>query len=507
MAILPVHQMIQTPDILGNFRQGIAFGQQQQERQEKRADQQQLRKLAGSVQQGDPAAYSQAAAIDPEAAGKQLGAGDAMARRAEGLIKMMEQADATNPQQAQALWQSYGVPFARQFSQGSEPTTDWAQAKPMLASLKARIEMAKSAQAGNVQSTQILANGNIGLVTRTGQVIDTGQAASPSTQVINEPGQTPYLVTTGRGAIGQTTAIGPSGQAGVPATAQPAGAPQVTQADMEADIVLANEMIAAGIPEAQVNAFLTQRGQRASAQQPAPMAAPSGAPVAQRNPTAAEVEAQKTAAREQAELGFLPQRGSLEAENAARRVAAEEQARIGFLPQRNAMEVDTARLKAETEANIDRAKTARVKAPQLQNVERGIDRINAALSKLEGGALADTGPLDQYAQQFTKEGQELTAAVGAIQNDMLALTRVPGVGSQSDLEAKIANLKYPALGNHPEVNRRNLLQLQAFVNDLNASISGGGGSMPRPQTQADFDALPSGATYVDPDDGQTYRKP
>lgn len=384
MAILPVHQMIQTPDILGNFRQGIAFGQQQQERQEKRADQQQLRKLAGSVQQGDPAAYSQAAAIDPEAAGKQLGAGDAMARRAEGLIKMMEQADATSPQQAQALWQSYGVPFARQFSQGSEPTTDWAQAKPMLASLKARIEMAKSAQAGNVQSTQILANGNIGLVTRTGQVIDTGQAASPSTQVINEPGQTPYLVTTGRGAIGQTTAIGPSGQAGVPATAQPAGAPQVTQADMEADIVLANEMIAAGIPEAQVNAFLTQRGQRASAQQPAPMAAASGAPVAQRNPTAAEVEAQKTAAREQAELGFLPQRGSLEAENAARRVAAEEQARIGLLPQRNIIEAEGA---GQTE---EAKRLAESRAEAIQNLPRVTQESTNAI-RLIDQALAHPG--------------------------------------------------------------------------------------------------------------------
>ncbi len=30
---------------------------------------------------------------------------------------------------------------------------------------------------------------------------------------------------------------------------------------------------------------------------------------------------------------------------------------------------------------------------------------------------------------------------------------------------------------------------------------------PTPQTQADFDALPSGALYVDPDDGKTYRKP
>lgn len=32
-------------------------------------------------------------------------------------------------------------------------------------------------------------------------------------------------------------------------------------------------------------------------------------------------------------------------------------------------------------------------------------------------------------------------------------------------------------------------------------------SLPTPQTEAEFNALPSGTQYIDPDDGQTYRKP
>jgi len=35
---------------------------------------------------------------------------------------------------------------------------------------------------------------------------------------------------------------------------------------------------------------------------------------------------------------------------------------------------------------------------------------------------------------------------------------------------------------------------------------GGGGNLPRPQTQADFDALEPGQEYIDPDDGMTYKK-
>jgi hypothetical protein len=38
-------------------------------------------------------------------------------------------------------------------------------------------------------------------------------------------------------------------------------------------------------------------------------------------------------------------------------------------------------------------------------------------------------------------------------------------------------------------------------------LSNSKGGTARPQTQADFDALESGELYIDPDDGQTYRKP
>ena len=48
---------------------------------------------------------------------------------------------------------------------------------------------------------------------------------------------------------------------------------QVTQQDMEGDIALANELIASGVPEAQVDAFLKSRGQRQQPQQ-GPMAIP-----------------------------------------------------------------------------------------------------------------------------------------------------------------------------------------------------------------------------------------
>jgi hypothetical protein len=108
---------------------------------------------------------------------------------------------------------------------------------------------------------------------------------------------------------------------------------------------------------------------------------------------------------------------------------------------------------------------ARKKMPQLHNAIRGVDRIAQALQSLNGG-MVNTGPADQYIQRFTKEGQELEAAVGAIQNSVLALTRVPGVGSQSDLEQRVAMLQYPSLDKAPEVNARTMQNLRLFLQDL-----------------------------------------
>lgn len=107
----------------------------------------------------------------------------------------------------------------------------------------------------------------------------------------------------------------------------------------------------------------------------------------------------------------------------------------------------------------------KAKVPQLQNAIRGMGRIESALKALEGGAV-NTGPLDAMVQRYTPAGQELDAAVGGIQNSILALTRVPGIGAQSDLEARIAALQYPSLDKPPEVNRRTLDNLKLFMRDL-----------------------------------------
>lgn len=164
------------------------------------------------------------------------------------------------------------------------------------------------------------------------------------------------------------------------------------------------------------------------------------------------------------------------------------------------------------------SKDALLKMPDIRAVENGLPRIEAALAALSKDMIP-TGPFPGQAQVkgAQKTGAELEAAVGAIRNPMLALTRVPGIGVQSNLEARLAGLQFPSLNLPPESNAKNLADLKLFVQDLRTAYQNVldgkvAPSAPVPaasaaptsaapvgpvevKTQADYDAIPKGAQY------------
>ncbi len=264
---------------------------------------------------------------------------------------------------------------------------------------------------------------------RNGNIKNTGVKADRQMWFRDNPGMAPELV-------GKDGGVRPVGY-GVP---QQQGIPQAPQAPdrggMEADIALANQLAQAGFDPDKIDAFLSARGQVAEA----PGAQPSFTPAAAKP---AMTPAQLLAAQR-----------AQEASDRANRADARAQAEFN----RKATQPPNAQAQKTQDA-------IRAKVPQLQNAIRGMSRIENALGKLNG-AMVNTGPMDAMVQKFTPAGQELDAAVGAIQNSILALTRVPGIGSQSDLEARIAALQYPSLDKPPEVNRRTLDNLKLFMRDL-----------------------------------------
>lgn len=177
-------------------------------------------------------------------------------------------------------------------------------------------------------------------------------------------------------------------------------------------------------------------------------------------------------------------------------------------------------LRSPTADEVKQRTGANRMMPQLSAVGDRIERIKKAVAGLSENRFAGTGPLDQIFTAKTKQGQELAAAVAGIQNPMLALTRVPGIGAQSDLEGRIAALQFPSVDVDEGVNQNTIAELESFYEDLtnafrntlgdefpgaNAPAQPSGGPA-RPSSDAEFNALPVGALYIDPDDGVTYRK-
>lgn len=161
---------------------------------------------------------------------------------------------------------------------------------------------------------------------------------------------------------------------------------------------------------------------------------------------------------------------------------------------------------------------------RLNDVRRGAARVKEALKAYnDSWQSSGSGLPGSSALSATPRGQELQAAVEGMKDSMLALTRVPGIGSQSDYEARIAGMRYPQPGQYEATNKNSMDMLESFVKDLTGgaelanredrtSIGGASTqqatqSAPRQiQSAEEYNALPSGALFIAPDGTQRRKR-
>ena len=115
---------------------------------------------------------------------------------------------------------------------------------------------------------------------------------------------------------------------------------------------------------------------------------------------------------------------------------------------------------------VERARReALVRMPQVDAAVRRAERLVNASANL-GNFLADGGPVDGLLLARTPAGQELEQAGASFMPVLTALTRVPGIGAQSDLEQRLAMLQLPTADMYPDVRARAAQELQLFMRDL-----------------------------------------
>lgn len=110
------------------------------------------------------------------------------------------------------------------------------------------------------------------------------------------------------------------------------------------------------------------------------------------------------------------------------------------------------------------------KLAQFDTLDNQLNRIDAAATKIGSNPIFNGGPLDRKVLDNLPEGQELQQAVAQALPVITALTRIPGLGSQSDFEGRLQALQFPSTEFPPEVNKRAIEGVRQYVADLRAAL-------------------------------------
>lgn len=127
---------------------------------------------------------------------------------------------------------------------------------------------------------------------------------------------------------------------------------------------------------------------------------------------------------------------------------------------------DPERPKPPSPQDLKARRDAQARIPTVDAAIRRVDRLSAAVDSIAKNSMFDGGPADAKVLKYTKQGQEVTQSAASLMPALTALTRVPGIGSQSDLEQRLAQLQLPSLEFAPEVNAKAMDELKQFVADL-----------------------------------------
>ncbi len=466
-------------NFLASLHGGTDFGQ----RMKGIGDQSKLNQLAAQSYSTPPdqrdSLLAQMAGVDAGAAfqaEKQMAYSDE--RRNTNMVNMAKLLTNAPPQARAGLYRSM-VPTLSRFGLSEMPQEYNDQTAPMIDQAAQSIVQAYQGQGGGgVQSTYVDGDGNRVAIMRDGssRVLGRNDAGATQQTIEVDVNGVPTRYTFDRRTARYTPAVVGGGQQSTQLGPQ--------RQDMEADVDLANSMIAAGIPEAQVDAFLSQRGQRTGS---AP-AAPTGAPLVGRRK-----------------------------EDEARAVAqAQADVELSNLPTELNMRTDAALREAGGKASIETG--AKRQAVQAEN-DRSFNLYDTAMRGVSDGLSgASTGPIVGRLPALTADQQIAEGGVSAIAPVLKQMFRTAGEGTFTDKDQDLLMSMIPTRTDLPKARDWKIENIDRIVREklgqpAKGSVvgeQGGGGreagmSAIRINSVDDYNQLPSGTIYISPD-GMQRRK-
>ena len=486
--IYDMNAAIQKPNIVNALRQGQQYGMQLKQQQQQIADQNALRDLAPKIIGGDPNAYSQAAAINPEQAGQYQQAGDGQLRRLKGAIDYFDKGlQSGDDRLIQARYREI-APFLSSLTGQPAPEAYTPDMLPAFEQVKTKIALAgNSATGGVIQSQKISDDGYIINTYRDGRIEKTGQKVDRQAWFRDNPGQDPVIV----GKDGTSTAIvAPQGMAPPqpePPPLAPNGAAYAPDGTDEA-AQIESEI---GRPLSQQERMQIANGTfnlSVPVAQPAP--APAPVQTLPRRPSAGEEAAAVARAKADVELATAPMiAGATEGAKLDANLSRSDQ--LAAADASRQRQIDEAKAQAEKNA----ARPGLDASYNLYKVAR--DGLVAALDG------ARTGPIAGRLPAMQASDQNAESAVASMAPVLKQLFRSAGEGVFTDKDQQMLLDMMPTRTMLPEARKAAIDRIDAIVA---AKLQGGGG------TEAGGDPPPVPGARKAPDgnwytqqNGQWYR--
>jgi hypothetical protein len=112
---------------------------------------------------------------------------------------------------------------------------------------------------------------------------------------------------------------------------------------------------------------------------------------------------------------------------------------------------------------------AKNKLPRVEAAIRRLGDVKNAVKAFEDNRIG-TSPLTGSALSLTREGNALDVANAMLLAETTALTRIPGVGAQSDFEQRLQAMVLPSTSNFDEANEIAISELDLFMADLQVAV-------------------------------------
>lgn len=478
---------LQFPDVIGRYQQGLQFGTQRAEQDRLRQNQSRLSELAQTAY-GAPdtaareAAIGEAIGVDPTA-GLALGTSlqGIQDRKQKALIQSAAFLGRLPPEQQQSAYTGLRGRLSQEFPDLQLPE-DWAQAAPTVAAIN-------QAYGGGQPDVKVVGNS---LVDSSGRVVY----------------QAPQRFLTEQGLI----EVGPEGAREIRL-----GQPQA-QIDPIGDVQQGTGFtIDPSIPPQVAAQIQAQEAQAGGVQMGAPAQQAQGGRILPRG-AGADAERLRLAQEANARAAEAARR----ADEVARRQAEEAdiRRRLGATPP--GFRVNAAGTAFEPSpggpkpAGATATEGERKAAVLLKRLEGSLGQLQTAVGQDPGAASPNIAaeavrriPFvggDTSANVFTGQGRQ---RVEAAQLDILDAALTLGTGAaytREQLEGYRRSF-FPQIGDSPETIADKQARLDNVIDAARIAAGRAGPAQGSREitSQAEYDALPSGAIYTE--DGQQYRKP